>query len=153
GRIRERNAAAECSTVTDRDMGDMRHGLGNQRQAFRYYRGIHDLDVSDQCPDAHAPVAARYAFERLDAIDVDQKLGLRQPHVEHRHETLATSEDARLVAMLRQQVQHLIKAPRPHIAESWSLHAKLSPLVLSGDALGLSGPRHCVTKQRGIQWR
>ena len=84
-------------------------------------------------------VASRDAFERLDAIDVDQKLGLRQSHVEHRHEALPAGKDARVVAMLGQQLQRVIEALRPHITESRSLHAPLLS-ILSGDALGVRAP-------------
>src|SRR5262249_45141764 len=65
----------------------------------------------------------RNALERVDAIDVDDQLGLRQPHVQDRHQALAAGQDAGVVAVLGQELEHPLEAVRTDIAEPRGLHA------------------------------
>jgi len=130
-RIGKRNASPERSAIANRHMRHMRHRLRNQGQALRDNRRAHHLGMSRKRADAHAPAGERDPVERVDTVDVDQETRLCQSHVEHGHEALPPGQDARVVAVLRQQGHDVIEALWPHIAESRSLHAPF-PVMLSG---------------------
>jgi hypothetical protein len=69
----------------------------------------------------------RDPLQRRDAVDVDDKPGLRQAHVQDGHEALPTRQDAGVVAVFRQQAENLLEALRPDVFEPRSLHALSLP--------------------------
>src|SRR5689334_4468923 len=62
-------------------------------------------------------------LQRLEPVDVDQELGLRQAHVEHWHQALPASEDFSVLAMLLQQLQRLAQLGGADVTEFRRLHA------------------------------
>jgi hypothetical protein len=76
-------------------MRNMRHRLGDQGQVFRNDRRIHDLDVPCERADSHHAVTNLNSLQLIDAINIDEKLRLRQTHVQRRYKTLAAVQDTR----------------------------------------------------------
>ena len=72
------------------------------------------------------PPRSEMPVERGQPVDVDQQLGLRQSHVQRRHEALPARQDARLLAVLLEQRQRVLDAFSADVAEPRRLHA-LSP--------------------------
>ena len=134
GGVGERDAAAEGAAVADRGMGDMRHGVRDQRQMFGHKRRRQHLGMAGERADPHRPVLQRDAFQRVDAVDVDQEAGLGEPHVQRRHQALAAGEDAGFALMLRKKLQDAVEAFRPDIGEARRLHS-LPSLPVCAEAL------------------
>ena len=88
--ISEGDRTAECTAISYRHVGHMRHSLGDQRQIARHDRRRQHLGVARQGADAYMSVFRRNSFKRFEAIDVDQDIRLRQTHIERRHEALTT---------------------------------------------------------------
>src|SRR5690606_34408834 len=68
------------------------------------------------------PVLDRDTLEGIQPVDVDQSLGLRQAHVQRRHEALPPCQDARLVPVPGQQLENLFEAFRPNVPAPERLH-------------------------------
>ena len=90
-------------------------------------------------PISTVPFLTAMPAEPADAIQVDQKLRRRQPHVERGDQALAAGEQPRL-ASARQQLDGMIERFRLGIGKWRRLHA--SPLVfLVGDCVAGGGGR------------
>ena len=77
--------------------------------------GVHTVEVAVLDP---------YGIEFVSARDIDQQLGLRQPHVEHRHERLPARQNARTFAMALQQRGRLLGAVGTHIVKHGRFHER-----------------------------
>ena len=123
-RVGERDAAAEGAAIAHRDVGDMRHGLGDQRQVLaRRSREPATSAWRVSAPMRTCSPLQRDAGQRVQPVDVDQQPRLRQAHVERRHQALAAGQDARVLAVPREQLEHLLDAVGAHVAELRRLHA------------------------------
>jgi hypothetical protein len=83
-----------------------------------------DLHVAGKRADAHPVAIKRDAPKRVEPVDVNQQLGLRETHVEGGHEALPAGQDARLIAVLVQQPHGVCDALRHNVAEPRRLHAR-----------------------------
>ena len=64
--------------------------------------------------------------ERLDAVQVDQPVGAREPKVEERDEALATGQHLHVLVLPREQGEHLVELPRRVVGERRGLHGPAS---------------------------
>ena len=141
GGIGEGNRAAERAAVADRRMADMRHGERDQRRMPGDLGGAFGLGVAGQRADLDLAGFHRDAGKPADAIQVDQQLRRRQPHVERGDQALAAGEQPRLAVGARQQLDRMIERFRLGIGKWRRLHARSSRVAFS----------YCVGERRGGQ--
>ena len=101
-RIGEGDRAAEGAAIADRRMADMRHGERDQRRMLGDQRGMLDLRMTRQRADFDRLALLGDAAETLDAIDIYQQRGRRQPHVEGGDQALPAGQQPGVVLMLGQ---------------------------------------------------
>ena len=100
----------------------MRQGLCEQRDFLREPRALLDGRLGHGSADRE-PVTVYVHTCKVDrAADVDQHLGLRQTHVEDRHERLPARQDARVVAVLGEQRHCLVGRVGADVVEGSRLH-------------------------------
>ena len=120
-----REAAADRAALADGIMAD---GFGRVRQ--------HRASAPDQLallPARHGAPARRSAaghrrlampLELIDAVDVDQAFRPRQPHVQHRRQTLAARDQLGVVVPGGEALQHFLQRRRRFVGESAGLHRR-----------------------------
>ena len=81
-----------------------------------------DLRVRDECADAQPPVLEADALERRKRTDVDHDARLGEPHVQRRKEGLATGQKARIIPILLEEFEDLVKILGGHEVEEGRFH-------------------------------
>ena len=122
-RVRQGDAATKGTAIAHGEVGNMRHGLRDQRQVLVDDRRIGDLDVASERADADVPVCQTYTLQRVELVDIDEQLRLGEPHVESRHQALPAGQDLGIVAVRIEQLQDLRDAAGADIVKFWRLHA------------------------------
>ncbi len=117
--------AADGAAVAHLRIADLGRRLGHDRARLLEHVGRGELGVGGERADAHARSRALDAGELLDAADVDQVGGLRQPQLHHRQQAVAAGEE--LGVLLRaQEVERLSDARGAVIVELGRVHLKPS---------------------------
>ena len=115
-------AAADGSTVADRQMRDLRHGRGNDREARRDDRGCLHLVVPRQRTDREAALCLLDAIEPGDAVDIDQDGRPDQTEVEHGHEALPAREQLSIRAGPRKGRDGVVDTRCAYVVEGGRFH-------------------------------
>ncbi len=126
GRIGMAEAAANCASVADRRMADVRNRQLQQRRMLRHKCGSAEISVAGQCADTQSAIVFRYATEFRDLVDIHQHLRRGQAHVQDRHQALAAGHDPGVVAMLFKGGEYVAQRRRPHEIEGRRFHAEES---------------------------
>ena len=121
-RIGEGDGAAEGAAVANGGMPDMRHGERDQRRVPGDQLGTLDLGMARQGADLDEFALFGDAVEALDAVDVDQQVRRRQPHVERGNQALPAGQQPRIVLMLGQQRNRFLERARLGVGEWRRLH-------------------------------
>ena len=107
-------------------MPDVAHRFGEQRPSHRDLGRALDIGMARERTDAKRPVLHAQERERLDAVQVDQPVGAREPEVEERDEALAPGEHLDVLVLPREQAEHLVDLPRRLVGERRGLHGPAS---------------------------
>lgn len=78
-------------------------------------------------PDPKPAVVDRDPGEFVQSVDVDQQSGRRQAEIQGRNKALAARQQPRLVAVLHQQIEHLIERCGADIRKGARLHGSPAP--------------------------
>jgi hypothetical protein len=117
GRVRLDDRTSDRAAVADLAVADVADHLDQQRQSLGEQLGPLDRAVADQCPDDGALTVDVDVVEVVDLVDVDERVGAPQTHVEHRHEALAAGKHAGR-AVVRVEGGHRVgDAGRPVVGE------------------------------------
>ncbi len=98
-RVPVRQAAAERSTCTDREVSDVPRGEREQAMTTLKIRLL-EPSVSDERTELELAVTFSKGTEPFQGIDVDDVRGFEQPKGEHRQQALPAGEQLRLVPRL-----------------------------------------------------
>jgi len=120
-------AAADGALAADGRMADVRHGLGHQRGGGTHGRTVLDGPLTDHRPDLHGTVGDVQGLEAGDAGEVDEHLGCGEAQRHQWPEALPAGDHPRLVAVLRQRVEHLLDRVGAHDTERRRLHRRPTP--------------------------
>jgi hypothetical protein len=101
-------------------------GQREQRRMFGDSGGTLGLCVAGECADFDLSALRRDAGKTADAVEVDQELRRRQPHVEGGDQALSAGEQSRLAVRPRQQLDGMLDRFRLGIGKGRRLHAKSS---------------------------
>ena len=127
GGIGERDTSADSAAGPDGPVAHVRHRLGDQRRmAGDERRGLHGF-VPRQRADDEPLRRQADPVEPGQAVDVDQRCGRGQAHVEGGHQALAAGQDAAVAAVALHQRQGLVERGGPMIGERGGLHAGILP--------------------------
>jgi hypothetical protein len=106
-------------------MSDQAAGLPHDRHARLDQLGSLDGVLTGEGADDHAAVVRANVREIGDAIDVDQRLGMREPEIEQRDEALAARQDLGAIPVIREQAERFVDGTRSEVLESRRLHGWL----------------------------
>jgi hypothetical protein len=107
-------------------MPDVADGLGEQRPARGDLRRPFEIRVAGQGPDPEDTVLHAQVGERLDAVEIHEAVGARQPEVEERHEALAPGEHLHVLVLACEELERLVQLPRSVVRERGGLHEPAS---------------------------
>ena len=125
GGIRVGEVAPDRPAVPDRQVADEMTRLGYDGQS-RAHRGVALQRVlAGEGPDGQAAVGGPHVGQLGESVDVDDDLGLREPEVHQRDETLAPGEDLGAVTVLGERGERLVLRSGSDILEASWLHGLL----------------------------
>ncbi len=84
--------------VANPDVADQRYGVGDRRAAVEHFLVALDLALAAQRADHQSLAIQPVVGERRYPVEVDDRLGARQPEVEHGHQALAAGQDPPVLA-------------------------------------------------------
>ena len=125
-RVRQRDRSADGTAVANRRMRDVRDRMREQGCELRDRGTALGLRMADHRADFDMPVAARYLPKLAQAIDIDQERRRGKPHVEGRHEALATGQNPRVRGAIEQR-NGVIERTRFRIGEWRRFHLERLP--------------------------
>ncbi|MCY1443372.1 hypothetical protein D9M71_597820 [compost metagenome] len=113
---------ADGAAIARLEVTDPGHRQCQQRNLVHQGRTRQQLRLA--YPSAYRQaILAQFDIGQLShMIDIDQQLGLSQAHVQHRHQRLATGNDASVLAVLGEQLNHLTTGVSPNVIESSRFH-------------------------------
>ena len=117
------DGAADRAFVAGLEMSDERQSAGNERELSYKGRPTKQAALRHCGADLHLGVIFADRGEFRNAGDVDEDRGLDDPEIEHGQERLPAREDARIIAMLGQDIERLLHRVRSDIVEWARLHA------------------------------
>src|SRR4029078_9900916 len=134
-RIRKSDGHAEGDAVASCRMTDMRHRKRDQGCMLCDHIRMLNLSVTRQRADLDVLALLGDAVEVLDAVDVDQQIRCRQPHIERGDQALSAGEQPRIVLVLGEERHRLLDRFRLGVCEWRRLHVS-SPffLIVTGNA-------------------
>ena len=109
-------------------MGHVGHRLSDERRHLGDIGGFKNLRVTGERADAQCLAVVCNARQLIDVIDVDEYFGRGKTHVQCGHEALATGKDARVIAVLVEEVEDLVEIIGTDIGE-WCGFQPASPFV------------------------
>ena len=99
------------AAIADRGMADVRHRPCNQRRVPCDDVGALGLRMARERADLDGAVLDRDAVEAVDAVDIDQQSGCRQPHIERGDQALPAGQQPRVLC-LPSSVTRLVERAR-----------------------------------------
>jgi hypothetical protein len=103
--------------------GGHRHG----RVALPQQPRALGVPVPDQGADPELVAFLGDVTEAVEPVDVDQQRRFAQPQLEDGDQALAPGQDLCLVAVLGEEVQHLVERPGGDVVEGWREHLRPPP--------------------------
>ena len=103
-------------------MGDVWHGLGQQRQVLGHQGMGQHLGVARQGTNAQCVAVLLDLVQTRDAVDVDNPGRFEQSKRQHRHQALPAREHVGLVAVGGQGVQSFVKRAWAQVIEGSGFH-------------------------------
>jgi hypothetical protein len=106
-------------------VGHVRHRARHQRQVPRDLRRVLDLAMPRERADTHRPAFDTDARQLGDPVDVDEHRRRGQPHPERGEQALAAGKDARVVAVMLEELEDLVERVRPCVGKCRGLQEPL----------------------------
>ena len=125
-RIRERDRPADGTAVANRRMRNVRDRLREQGSKLCDRGTALGLRMAHQRANFDMAVTARYFSKLAQAIDIDEERRRGKPHVEGRHEALATGQNPRVRGAIEQR-DGVIERTRFRIGEWRRFHLERLP--------------------------
>jgi hypothetical protein len=100
-------------------------GVGQQRQPGLQHRAGDEVVLDRHRADAHGRAAVLDAPQLVDAVQVDQVLGLREAQLHHRQQAVAAGQQLGFAAQAAQQADSLGHRARCVVIEGGWDHAGL----------------------------
>src|SRR3954449_4127659 len=138
------DAAADCSAVADRPIGDAGRHLAQHLAPSELSPHVFDPGVGDAGADAPSLADIFDAREGVQARHVHQERGTREPQVQHGTERLTAGQELRAAPGPAQRGHCLVQVGRPYVLETRRLHA--SP---TGNAAGAAARSIASNRRRG----
>src|ERR1700724_2321710 len=146
-----REVAADCATVADLRMRDVRQCFRNKRQISCRRRIALQVPIACQGANVQAfRLGSPGSRELRQGIDIDQNRRLGQPKIHGRDETLAAGEKTRLLAIFGLQRQGLLERASGNVPEWRGFHAAGATIKISGCGLAQSMERTPGTSQNNM---
>ena len=117
GRVGVRERAADRPEVAHDRIRDHRRGGRDRRVAILDDLRRRQLVVSDEGADPEEPVALLDPVEAGDPVHVDEPLRCCEAELHQRDQALASGEDLRVLAVLREELQRLLEGLGPVVLE------------------------------------
>src|SRR5581483_1868502 len=92
-------------------MPDMGHGQRDQRRVLRDMVRTLDLDVTGHCADLDRAAVDCDAGQPADAVEINQELRGRQPHIQRSHQALAAGQQLGIARRAAEQLDRLVHRP------------------------------------------
>jgi hypothetical protein len=127
GRISERHAASDGAASPDRPMTDMRHGEGDGTGMAEHERRGFDVGMPGEGADHEAFGSDRDRVQSGQAIDVDERGGRGQSHIQRGDEALPARENAPIGSVALEQDQGLLERGGAVIGKRSRFHAGILP--------------------------
>ena|SRR5215467_1192926 len=117
-----RQTSADGATIADRQMCNVGHRRGKNRQMLCDHRRDLKLMMTRQRAYSDCIVHLLDESEIGNTVDIDEDRGSDQPEVEHRHEALTAGKNLGLATRLRQSSDGLKHAVGNHVLKRCWLH-------------------------------
>src|SRR6516225_5643794 len=108
--------AADSAAVARLTMSDLKQGLVHDREMRAHQVGELEIPLARHGADLERTVALADEGEPLDAVDIDDVVGLHEAEVEHGHQRLPAREELRILQPA-QELDRLAHGSRIVIAE------------------------------------
>src|SRR5262249_4908719 len=119
--IGEREASAHGPTVAHGAMRDVPDRFGEQRETRLYVPGVLKRHVSSERAKFDSDLVRVQESEFANAVDIDQHRRAHDSEIHHRHQTLASRQQARFAAVLAQDRDQFLLATRREILKGGRL--------------------------------
>ena len=113
--------AADGAAVAGLAVADVLDRLVHQRDALAYHVGEFDVALARHRADLERAVRLADVGETVDLVEVDDVVGLHEPHVEHRHHRLPAGQQLGVVEAAEQR-DGVADRARVVVAEGRWLH-------------------------------